>query len=173
MPVIESTQHKLDRVRPPRVQITYDVEIGDAIEKVELPFVMGIIADLAGDLTEDEKADRRATPLSSAERKFQEIDRDNYNQIMRAISPKLLNLSVRRTLPKETGEEPGPDDKLSVNLTFKTVDDFNPASVIEQIDELRGFLEERNHLRDLQTKLDGNEPLKQLLLDEIVNQPKQ
>ena len=168
MPVIESTQHKLDRVRPPRVQITYDVEIGDAIEKVELPFVMGIVADLSGSLTSDEKVERNKTPLSSPKRKFQEIDRDNYNQIMRAISPKILNLKVKQTLLKD-GKAPGPDDTLSVELTFKKIDDFSPASVIEQIEKLRPLIEERNHLRDLQSKLDGNEELKQKLLAEIVN----
>ena len=88
MPTIESTQHKLDRVRPPRVQITYDVEIGGAIEQVELPFVMGILADLSGNLTEQQRQDQGLPvqpPLK--DRKFVEIDRDSFNQIMRQIAP--------------------------------------------------------------------------------------
>jgi type VI secretion system protein ImpB len=155
MPIIESTQHVLDRVRPPRVQITYDVEIGNAIEKVELPFVLGILADLSG-----------STPNSAPikERKFVEIDRDNFNQIMRAIAPTLQNLVVEDVLP-------GTDsDRLAVALQFNQMADFQPANLVTQVPALRALFEERKRLRDLQAKLDGNDTLSQALLDDVVRE---
>ncbi|HEY0601542.1 MAG TPA: type VI secretion system contractile sheath small subunit [Herpetosiphonaceae bacterium] len=152
MPVIESTQHVLDRVRPPRVQITYDVEIGNAIEKVELPFVLGILADLSGS-TEN--------PLPLKDRKFVEIDRDNFNQILRAIGPTLENLVVEEVLPHTDGE------RLSVSLRFTQMADFQPANLVTQVPALKALLEERKRLRDLQAKLDGNDTLSQALLEDV------
>src|SRR5262245_66338276 len=112
----ESLQHKLDRVRPPRVQITYDVETGGAIQKKELPFVVGILADLCG------RPANALPPLK--ERKFVEIDRDNFNDVLKSLSPR-LQLSVENKLTKEGGS-------TSVELTFKDLDDFRPLTVIER-----------------------------------------
>lgn len=153
MPVIESTQHVLDRVRPPRVQITYDVEIGNAMEKVELPFVLGILADLSGS-TEN--------PLPIKDRKFAEIDRDNFNQILRAIGPTLENLVVEEVLPDTHSE------RLSVSLRFTQMADFQPANLVTQVPALKALLEERKRLRDLQAKLDGNDTLSRALVDDVV-----
>lgn len=137
MPIIESTQHKLDRVRPPRVQITYDVEIGDAIEQVELPFVLGIVADLSGNLASS--ADD--TPLK--DREFVEIDRDNFNKIMRAIKPSLNLKVVPSTLPGTSG------NLAALSLTFSTIDDFKPANIIQQVQALKAMYARRQQLRDL------------------------
>jgi type VI secretion system protein ImpB len=170
MPTIESTQHKLDRIRPPRVQITYDVEIGDAIEQVELPFVMGIMADLSGN-----NSPNAAEPLK--DREFVEISRDNFNKIMRSIRPG-LKFKVPNTLPavertRLAGVTPAlqnaNDDEISIdNLTFANLDDFNPANVIQQVPALKALYDERQRLRDLQSKLDGNDELKKQLVAEIV-----
>ena len=108
----ESTQHKLDRVRPPRVQITYDVEIGDAIVMKELPFIVGIMADLSGHPVE------ALPPLK--ERKYVEIDRDNFNDIMKAIGPRLA-LRVKNTLSSGNGSG---DENLNVELKFNSIEDF-------------------------------------------------
>ena len=144
----ESTQHKLDRVRPPRVQITYDVEIGDAIVMKELPFVVGIMADLSG------QPEQAPPPLK--ERKYVEIDRDNFNDIMKATRPRLA-LRVENKLVE--GEQ------MSAELTFSSLDDFSPINVLKQIEPLRELFEARTRLADLRTKLDGNDKLDALLRD--------
>jgi type VI secretion system protein ImpB len=147
----DSVQHKIGRVRPPRVQITYDVEIGDAIQMKELPFVMGIIADLSGKPEE---------PLPKMkERKFVEIDRDNFNDIMAGIKPRLA-FQVDNTMAGEDSEDGG---KMNVELTFRSLDDFEPVEVIKQIEPLRKLYEARRRLTDLKTKLDGNDDLEALL----------
>ncbi|AGI24844.1 hypothetical protein H681_14880 [Pseudomonas sp. ATCC 13867] len=149
----ESTQHKLDRVRPPRVQITYDVEIGNAIEKKELPLVLGILSDLSG------KPD---TPLPKlSERRFTEIDRDNFNAVLSSIGPRVA-LQVDNTLAND-------GSKLNVELNFKHIDDFDPVSIVNQVVPLRRLFEARQRLRDLLTKLDGNDELDQLLQDVVSN----
>ena len=149
----ESTQHKLDRVRPPRVQITYDVEIGNAIEKKELPLVVGILADLSG---------KPLKPLAKLiERRFTEIDRDNFNEVLASIGPR-ATLQVNNTIT-------GDDSKLNIELNFKHIDDFDPVKVVEQITPLRRLFEARQRLRDLLTKLDGNDDLDKLLRDVIAN----
>ncbi|MGE8179269.1 type VI secretion system contractile sheath small subunit [Pseudomonas fluorescens] len=149
----ESTQHKLDRVRPPRVQITYDVEIGNAIEKKELPLVVGILADLSGKPLE---------PLPKLnERRFTEIDRDNFNEVLASIAPR-ATLQVNNTLT-------GDDSKLNIELKFGHIDDFDPVKVVEQVTPLRRLFEARQRLRDLLTKLDGNDDLDKLLRDVIAN----
>ncbi|HHK4514691.1 TPA: type VI secretion system contractile sheath small subunit [Pseudomonas aeruginosa] len=149
----ESTQHKLDRVRPPRVQITYDVEIGNAIEKKELPLVVGILADLSG------KPD---TPLAKlVERRFVDIDRDNFNEILSSISPR-ATLQVDNTIS-------GDDSKLNVELRFNHIEDFDPVNLVKQVVPLRRLFEARQRLRDLLTKLDGNDDLDQLLQDVVAN----
>jgi type VI secretion system protein ImpB len=150
----ESTQHVLSRVRPPRVQITYDVEIGDAIEKKELPFILGIMADLSG------KPDK-PLPLVR-DRKFVEIDRDNFNDVLASIEPRLA-LRVSNRL------KPDANDTLNVELRFKHMDDFGPVEVINQVPALRKLYEGRQRLRDLLTKLDGNDDLASLLNQVIAN----
>jgi type VI secretion system protein ImpB len=154
----ESTQHKLDRVRPPRVQITYDVEIGDAIVMKELPFVVGIMADLSG------HPEEALPPMK--ERKYVEIDRDNFNDIMKAIGPRLA-LRVDNKLVK--GENGDGNEKLSAVLNFSNLDDFGPLQVLKQIKPLADLFEARTKLADLLTKLDGNDALDALLRDVVKN----
>ncbi|MCO1719257.1 type VI secretion system contractile sheath small subunit [Pseudomonas aeruginosa] len=149
----ESTQHKLDRVRPPRVQLTYDVEIGNAIEKKELPLVVGILADLSG------KPD--TPPAKLVERRFVDIDRDNFNEILSSISPR-ATLQVDNTIS-------GDDSKLNVELRFNHIEDFDPVNLVKQVVPLRRLFEARQRLRDLLTKLDGNDDLDQLLQDVVAN----
>ncbi|HEV7372446.1 type VI secretion system contractile sheath small subunit [Arenibaculum sp.] len=150
----ESTQHKLSRVRPPRVQITYDVEIGDAIEKKELPFIVGIMADLSGKPTE---------PLPPVkDRKFVEIDRDNFNDVLSSASPRLV-LRVPNRL------KPDGNDMLNAELKFKHMDDFGPVEVMQQVPALKALLDTRQRLRDLLTKLDGNDDLDALLRSVVEN----
>lgn len=155
----ESTQHKLDRIRPPRVQITYDVEIGDAIEMKELPFVMGIMADLFG----DRDPDREIKPLK--ERKFVEIDRDNFNDIMDDIAPRI----AIRVPNKLGGGENAEDSQLNVLLNMHQMDDFNPVQIINQIEPMRKLYEARTRLNDLLGKLDGNDNLDSLLRNVLEN----
>lgn len=150
----ESTQHKLDRVRPPRVQITYDVEIGNAIEKKELPFIVGILADLSGKPVE-------ALPQVK-DRKFVEIDRDNFNDVLAAIAPRVA-FQVPNRLVKDS------KDNLNVELVFKNMDDFGPVEIIKQVAALKKLYDGRQRLRDLLTKLDGNDNLDALLKDVISN----
>ena len=150
----ESTQKKLSRIRPPRVQITYDVEIGDAIQMKELPFVVGILADLSGKPVE-------ALPKIK-DRKFVEIDRDNFNDVLAATAPRL----AFRTDNKLSND----DSKLSVELKFKHIDDFNPAEIVKQIEPLRKLFDARQRLMDLLSKLDGNDKL-DALLREIAENP--
>jgi type VI secretion system protein ImpB len=144
----ESLQHKLDRVRRPRVQITYDVETNGAMEKVELPFVVGVMADLSGQPKDPLK------PMK--ERKFVPIDRDNFNDVLAKSAPRVA-LKVANKL---TGEE---DSKLAVELNFKSFDDFDPARVAEQVGPLRELLHMRQQLAQLMTKMEGNDKLEALL----------
>jgi type VI secretion system protein ImpB len=129
----DSTQKWLGRNRPPRVQITYDLETGGAIQKKELPLVVGILADLAGD-TKD------AEPLAALKkRKFVEIDRDNFNDVLKSIGP---TLTIK-------GKE----------LKFNKIDDFRPEAIVAQVDDLKQLLDTRQALNDLLAKLDGNDSL--------------
>jgi len=149
----ESLQHKLDRVRAPRVQITYDVEKGDAIEMKEIPFVVGVLGDLSG------KPEQALPKLK--DRKFVEIDRDNFNSVLEGIKPRL----AFRVDNKLTAE----DTKLAVELRFKSLDDFHPEQVAKQISPLRKLLETRQKLSDLLAKLDGNDKLDELLQAVMAN----
>lgn len=149
----ESTQKKLTRVRPPRVQITYDVETGGAIEKKELPLIVGILADLAG------KSDKPFVPIKN--RKFVEIDRDNFNDVMRSIGPRLA-FQVNNQLKDD-------DSKMNVELRFEKIDDLRPEAVVRQIEPLRKLFEARQRLNDLLAKLDGNDDLDVLLQDIAAN----
>jgi type VI secretion system protein ImpB len=142
-----SQQHKLDRVRKPRVHITYDVEIGDAVVKKELPFVMGVMGDFSGNPTK--------TPDPLTKRKFVEIDRDNFNDVMKKISPE-LNIRVQNTLQ-------GDDSEMGVQLKFESMDDFDPAKIVEQVPALKTLLDSRDQLRDLLTQMDTSEDLESLM----------
>jgi type VI secretion system protein ImpB len=150
----ESLQKKVGRVRPPRVHITYDVQVGDAIAKRDLPFVAGVLADLSG------MPEKPLPPI--AKRKFVSIDRDNVNEVMQKIGPRLAF-----KVPNRLSED---DTKLNVELRFQTMDDFLPARVAEQITPLRKLLELRNSLSNLRSSLIGNEKLEGLLQDIIHNQ---
>lgn len=143
----ESTQHKLDRIRPPRVQITYDVEIGGAIQKKELPLVMGILADLSG------KPEEALPKLK--DRKFVEIDRDNFNDILKSIGPR-VTMQVDNKLSKDGG-------KSNIELKFRHMDDFSPLNIVKQVEALRKLFESRQKLNDLLAKLDGNDALDHML----------
>lgn len=148
----ESIQHKLDRVRPPRVQITYDVEIGGAIEKKELPLIVGIMADLSG---------QPVTPPEKLRyRRFVEIDRDNFDEVLASIAPR-LTLQVDNRLAND-------GSKFNVELNFNKFDDFSPLEIIEQVKPLQRLFTARQRLRDLLTKLDGNDDL-DALLQQVVN----
>lgn len=148
----ESMQHKLDRVRAPRVQITYDVEIGDAIEMKEIPFVVGVLADLSG------KPDSSRPKLK--ERRFAEIDRDNFDKVLEGIEPR-----VTFKVDNKIGE---PDTKLGVELRFKSMDDFRPENIVKQMEPLRKLVETRQKLSGLLNRLDGNDRLDELL-QEVIN----
>jgi type VI secretion system protein ImpB len=152
----ESTQHKLDRVRSPRVHITYDVEIGDAIEMKELPFVMGVLADLSG------KPDAPLPRLR--DRKFVEIDRDNFNDVLKGMKPHL----AFRVDNKLTDD----DTKLGVELRFQNLDDFAPERVAEQVEPLKKLMEVRQQLKGLLAKTDGNDRLAERLQEIISNTEK-
>ena len=149
----ESTQHKLDRVRPPRVHITYDVEIGDAIELKELPFVVGVLADLSG------KPDEALPRLR--DRKFVDIDRDNFNDVLKGMKPRL----AYKVDNKLTNDE----SKMGVELRFNNLDDFEPEQVVNQVEPLRKLLEIRRQLSDLLAKTDGNDKLNERLQEIISN----
>jgi type VI secretion system protein ImpB len=149
----ESTQHKLDRVRPPRVHITYDVEIGDAIVMKELPFVVGVLADLSG------KPDEPLPQLR--DRKFVGIDRDNFNEVLKGAKPRL----AFRVDNKLTNDE----TKLGVELRFTNMDDFEPERVVQQVEPLRKLLEIRGQLKGLLAKTDGNDRLTEQLQEIISN----
>jgi|SRR5215469_5449240 len=150
----ESLQKKIGRVRPPRVQITYDVQVGDAIEKKEIPFVVGVLADLAG------MPDKPLPPI--AKRKFVSVDRDNINDVMKKIGPRLA-FKVQNRLTED-------DTKLNVELRFENMDDFQPAKIAQQITPLRKLLDLRNSLANIRSSLIGNEKLDNLLQEVIQDQ---
>jgi type VI secretion system protein ImpB len=149
----ESTQHKLDRVRSPRVQITYDVEVGGAIELKELPFVIGVLGDLTG---QPEK------PLSKLkDRKFIEINPDNFDSVLEGMKPHLA-FSVENKLSEEA-EAPN----LKVDLRFHKMEDFEPQNIARQVKPLRELLELRTRLADLRGSMQGNDLLEEMLLDAV------
>jgi type VI secretion system protein ImpB len=146
-------QHKLDRVRPPRVQITYDVEVGDAIEVKELPFVMGVLGDFTGQPTE---------PLAKLkDRKFVEVTPDNFDAVIENMKPHLA-FSVENKLSKDPNA-----GNLKVDLNFKSMDDFAPENVARQVGPLRELLELRGRLSDLRGNMQGNDKLEELLRDAV------
>jgi type VI secretion system protein ImpB len=154
----QSTQHKLDRVRSPRVQITYDVEVGGAIEMKELPFVMGVMGDFTGQPTE---------PLARVkDRKFVEITPDNFDTVLESMKPHLA-YSVENKLSEDPGAA-----KLKVDLTFKSLDDFAPESVARQVKPLRELLELRDRLSDLRGSMQGNDKLEEMLREAVTDKDK-
>ncbi|MBA57176.1 MAG: type VI secretion system contractile sheath small subunit [Pseudomonadales bacterium] len=152
----DSIHDKLKRVRKPRVHITYDVETGGAEQVKELPFVMGVMGDYSGDNTENKK--------SLKERKFVNIDRDNFNQVMGNVNP-TVSMKVENTLA-------GDDSEMAVDLSFKSMDDFDPTAIVNQVEPLKQLLEARNKLRDLMSKADRSEALEGILEDILQNADK-
>ena len=149
----ESIHEKLKRVRAPRVHITYDVETEGAVVQKELPFVVGVLGDFSGDPTE---------PLKSLkDRKFIQIDRDNFNEVMARMTPG-LNLRAENTLK-------GDGSELAIQLKFNSIEDFEPAAVVKQVEPLRKLLETRDKLRDLLTKVDRSDDLESLLEQVLEN----
>ena len=148
----DSLQKKIGRVRPPRVQITYDVETGGAIEKKELPFVAGVLADLSGN---------PAAPLPAIkDRKFVEIDRDNFDQVLAKMAPR-LTFKVDNKLSND-------DTKMGVELKFSSMEDFEPQRLAEQVEPLRKLMELRKKLANLRSSLYGNDKLEKML-QQILN----
>jgi type VI secretion system protein ImpB len=154
----QSAQHKLDRVRPPRVQITYDVEVGGAIEIKELPFVVGVLGDFTGNPEQ---------PLPKLkERKFVEVNPDNFDTVLEGMKPH-LSFAVENKLSDE------PDaPNLKIDLKFRKFDDFEPANVAKQVKPLKELLDLRTRLSDLRGSLQGNDKLEELLLEAVGNTEK-
>lgn len=152
----ESIHNKLKRVRKPRVHITYDVETNGAEVKKELPFVVGVMGDYSGDNADNKKALK--------ERKFVQIDRDNFNDVMTKVNPK-LNMQVENTLA-------GDGSKMAVDLDFNNMDAFTPEHIVEEVEPLKKLLDARNKLRDLLSKADRSEELEKVLEDILQNTDK-
>jgi type VI secretion system protein ImpB len=151
----QSTQHKLDRVRPPRVQVTYDVEVGEAIETKELPFVMGVLGDFTGQPTD---------PLPRVkDRKFVEVNPDNFDAVLESMRP---HLSF--TVENKLSEDPSAGN-LGVDLHFKSLQDFDPDQVAKQVKPLKELLDLRERLSDLRGNLQGNDKLEELLREAVSN----
>jgi type VI secretion system protein ImpB len=154
----DSIQKRLDKVRPPRVQLTYDVEIGDAIEQKELPFVAGVLGDFTGKQDPNKPLDKLK------DRKFVSVDLDNFDDVMKGMAPK-ASYRVKNKLSGDGGE-------FAVNLEFNKIEDFRPESVVQQVEPLKKLLEARTKLADLRNKLAGNEKLEDILGDVLSNTEK-
>ncbi|HTN11776.1 MAG TPA: type VI secretion system contractile sheath small subunit [Acetobacteraceae bacterium] len=149
-----SVHDKLNRVRKPRVHITYEVETEGAQVQRELPFVVGVMGDFSGDPTQ---------PLRPmGERKFIQIDRDNFNDVMARMTPG-VKLKVDNTLA-------GDGSQMAVDLKFNSMDDFEPAKIVDQVPALKALMETRNKLRDLMSKVDRSEDLENLLEQVLKNE---
>lgn len=153
----DSVQQRLGRIRPPRVQLTYDVEVGGAIEQKEIPFVVGVMGDFSGQTDPGQ-------PLAKLkDRSFVQVDLDNFDEVLAGMAP-----GARFRVPNKlsgTGE-------FGVNLQFNSMDDFRPESVVQQIAPLRKLLEARTKLSDLRNKLAGNERLEDALAEILSNTEK-
>ncbi|KPF45867.1 type VI secretion system contractile sheath small subunit [Rhizobium sp. AAP43] len=148
-----SVHEKLERVRKPRVHIKYEVETEGAMVVKELPFVVGVLGDFSGNPTQ---------PLKPfGERKFVQIDRDNFDDVMQRMSPG-LELAVDNTLQ-------GDGSQMRVSLKFERMEDFEPGSVVQQVPALKALLDARNELRDLMSKADRSEELERLLEEILQN----
>jgi type VI secretion system protein ImpB len=149
----ESIHKKLGRVRPPRVHVTYDVEVGDAIEKKELPFVMGVLGDFTG---------QPEQPLPKLkDRRLVEVTPDNFDSVLESMNPHLA-FAVENKL----SDDPN-GGQLKVDLHFKSLEDFEPEQVARQVKPLRELLELRTRLNDLKGTLQTNEKLDEALLDAV------
>ena len=149
MPKSDSVQKRLQKIRAPRVQMTYDVEIGDAIENKELPFVVGVLGDFGGNPDSEKKRLK--------DRKFVALDRDNFDEVLAGVEP-VARFAVQNRLSEAGGT-------FAVDLHFRSMDDFRPESVVRQVDPLRKLLEARTKLADLRNKLAGNDKLEDILND--------
>ena len=149
----DSIHDKLKRVRKPRVHITYDVETNGAVSEKEIPFVMGVMGDYSGDNVDTKKALK--------DRKFSQIDRDNFNEVMSNIAPQ-VSMKVENTLEDDGSE-------ISVDLAFKTMEDFEPHKIVDKVEPLKKLLDTRNKLRDLLTKADRSDDLESILEDVLSN----
>jgi len=157
MPKRESVQQKIARIRPPRVQISYEVETGGAIEMKELPFIVGVMGDYVG------KPEEALPPLKN--RKFVEIDRDNFDQVLAGMKPRLAYTTDNKL--QDDGS------KMGVELKFNKLEDFEPDNVVQQVEPLRKLVEARKKLVDLMSKMDGNDKLEEILNDVMANADKQ
>lgn len=154
----ESVHKKLERVRPPRVHVTYDVEVGDAIEVKELPFVMGVLGDFSGQPSE---------PLPRLkDRRFVEVTPDNFDSVLESMKPH-LSFSVENKLSDESDA-----GQLKADLHFKSLEDFEPEQVARQVKPLKELLDLRTRLADLRGSLQGNEKLDDVLMEAVKNTEK-
>ena len=152
----DSVQKRLTKVRAPRVQMTYDVEIGDALENKELPFVVGVVGDFGGNSDVEQKRLK--------DRKFVNIDNGNFDEVLGGVEP-----VARFQVPNQLS---GDDSVFAVELRFRTMADFRPESVVQQVEPLRQLLETRSKLADLRNKLAGNDRLEDILTDVLHNTDK-
>jgi type VI secretion system protein ImpB len=154
----DSVQKRLEKVRPPRVQLSYDVEVGGAIERKELPFVVGVLGDFTGQQDPDK-------PLPKLkERKFVNVDLDNFDDVVKGMAP-AATYRVKNKLSQDGGE-------FAVKLKFESFEDFRPEAVVQQVEPLRKLLDARTKLSDLRNKLAGNEKLEDLLGEVLGNTEK-
>jgi type VI secretion system protein ImpB len=154
----ESIQKKLTRVRPPRVQISYDVQVGDAIEKKELPFVLGVMGNFMGQPASD------VAPFK--ERRFVDVNPDNFDEVLSSMKPHLaFNVENKLSDDPNAGQ-------LKVDLNFRSLDDFEPEQVARQVKPLRELLELRTKLNDLRGTLQTNEKLDEVLMEAVSNTEK-
>ncbi len=154
----DSVQNRIGKVRPPRVHLTYDVQVGDAIEKKELPFVVGVMGEFSG------QPDPDKPPPKLKDRKFVEVDMDNIDDVMAGMSP-TSSYRVQNKLSPAGGE-------FAVHLDFKSMEDFRPEAVVRQVEPLRKLVEARSRLADLRNKLVGNEKLDDILSEILSNTDK-
>jgi type VI secretion system protein ImpB len=157
MPKKESVQQKIARIRPPRVQITYDVETGGAIEMKELPFVVGVLGDFSG------KPEEPLPPVKN--RKMVEVDRDNFDQVLAGMKPRLA-FTVDNKLQDD-------GSKMGVEMKFSKMEEFEPDNIVQQVEPLRKLVEARQKLSDLLSKMDGNDKLESILNEVIADTSKQ
>lgn len=154
----ESTQKKLSRVRPPRVQIEYSVETGGAIEKKEIPFVMAVLSDFSGNPSE---------PLPKLmDRKFVDVSPDNFDEVLAKMKPR-LQFGVANKLSDDPNA-----GKIGVELSFKSLDDFAPDAVVHQVKPLEDLLAFRTRLADLRGALQGNDKLEEILQATVTDEEK-
>jgi type VI secretion system protein ImpB len=156
MPKRESVQKRLQKVRAPRVQMTYDVEIGDAIENKELPFVVGVVGDFGGDPSVEKKRLK--------DRKFVSVDAGNFDEVLAGVAPS-ASFRVPNRLSPEGGE-------FAVQMQFREIADFRPEAVVQQVAPLKGLLDARTKLADLRNKLAGNDRLEDILSEVLSNTEK-